>query len=230
LLIGFVPLHGNAAWHAIAGGWMPILAALAALSILIGNLAALVQKNVRRLLAYSAVAHTGYTLLGLIAGGRAGFSATLFYTTLYGITLVGAFGIVGFVRRETGGEELSDFAGLRARSPLLAACLAIFVLSLAGLPPLAGFFGKFYLFTVALGSAENYGLLWLVVIALLGSLISLYYYLLILKAAFVDDANSTGFALRSDRVTHFGIAILAFAVVLFGILPSSLLSRIFASL
>jgi len=230
LLIGFVPLHGNAAWHAIAGGWMPILSALAAVSILIGNLAALVQKNVRRLLAYSAVAHAGYTLLGLIAGGRAGFSATLFYTTLYGITLVGAFGVVGFVRRETGGEDLSDFAGLRARSPLLAACLAIFILSLAGLPPLAGFFGKFYLFTVALGSAENYGLLWLVVIALVGSLISLYYYLLILKAAFVDDSNSTGFALRSDRVTQLGIAILALAVVLLGDFTASLLSRIFSSL
>src|SRR5689334_4622613 len=88
LLIAFVPLHGNAAWHAMAGGWMPILSVLAALSILIGNLAALAQKNVRRLLAYSAVAHAGYTLLGLIAGGHNGFSATLFYTTLYGLTLV----------------------------------------------------------------------------------------------------------------------------------------------
>jgi NADH-quinone oxidoreductase subunit N len=230
LLIGFGPLHGDAAWHAVAGGWMPILSALAALSIVIGNLAALVQKNVRRLLAYSAVAHAGYTLLGLIAGGRAGFSATLFYTTLYGITLVGAFGVVGFVRRETGGEELSNFAGLRDRSPLLAACLAIFVLSLAGLPPLAGFFGKFYLFTVALGSAEHYGLLWLVVIALLGSLISLYYYLLILKAAFVDDSKSAAFILRSDGVTQLAIAVLAIAVLLIGILPASLLGRIFASL
>src|SRR5262249_17288078 len=221
---------GSAAWHAVAGGWMPILSALAALSIVIGNLAALVQKNVRRLLAYSAVAHAGYTLLGLIAGGRAGFSATLFYTTLYGITLVGAFGVVGLVRRETGGEELSNFAGLRDRSPLLAACLAIFVLSLAGLPPLAGFFGKFYLFIVALGSAENYGLLWLVVIALLGSLISLYYYLLILKAAFVDDAKSAAFSLRSDGATQLAIAILALAVLLIGILPALLLGRIFASL
>jgi NADH-quinone oxidoreductase subunit N len=229
LLIAFVPLHGNAGWHAMAGGWVPILSTLAALSILIGNLAALVQKNVRRLLAYSAVAHAGYTLLGLIAGGRAGFSATLFYTTLYGLTLVGAFGVVGFVRRETGGEELSDFAGLRDRSPVLAGCLAVFVLSLAGLPPLAGFFGKFYLFSVALRSTENYGLLWLVVIALFGSLISLYYYLLILKAAFVDGSNTSDFAFRPDLLTRLAIVVLALAVLLLGIFPASLLNRILAS-
>ena len=230
VLVGFAPLHGNAAWHAFAGGWMPILSALAALSILIGNFAALAQRNVRRLLAYSAVAHAGYTMLGLVAGGRAGFSATLFYTTLYGITLLGAFGVVGFVRRETGGEDLADFAGLRDRSPLLAACLAIFVLSLAGLPPLAGFFGKFYLFTVALGSAEHYGLLWLVVIALFGSLISLYYYLLILKAAFVDDSKAGVLVSRSNHLTEFAITLLALAVLFLGILPASLLGRIFASL
>src|SRR5262249_33555071 len=103
-------------------------------------------------------------------------------------------------------------------------------LSLAGLPPLAGFFGKFYLFTVALGSAEHYGLLWLVVIALLGSLISLYYYLLILKAAFVDSSISSSFVFRSDGITQLAIAVLAAAVLLIGIFPSSLLSRIFTSL
>ena len=229
LLIGFAPLHGNAAWHALMGGWVPILSALAAFSILIGNLAALAQKNVRRLLAYSAVAHAGYTLLGLIAGGRDGFSATLFYTTLYGLTLIGAFGVVGFVRRDTGGDDLANFAGLRNRSPLLAACLAVFVLSLAGLPPLAGFFGKFYLFSAALRSAQNYGLLWLVVIALFGSLISLYYYLLILKAALVEDSNASSFAFRPDLLTRLAIVLLAVAVLLLGILPASLLQRILDS-
>jgi len=116
-------------------GWSPILAAVAAFSILIGNLVALVQSNLRRLLAYSAVAHAGYTLLGLVAGGREGFSATLFYTTIYAFTLVGAFGVVALVRRETGGDDLQNFAGLSARSPLLAGCMTVFLLSLAGLPP-----------------------------------------------------------------------------------------------
>src|SRR5207248_5985247 len=95
MLVGFSPIHGSADWHAMVAGWSPVLAALAAFSILIGNLVALVQSNLRRLLAYSAVAHAGYTLLGLVAGGREGFSATLFYTSVYAITLIGAFAVVG---------------------------------------------------------------------------------------------------------------------------------------
>jgi len=187
MLVGFSPIHGSADWHAMVAGWSPMLAALAAFSILIGNLVALVQSNLRRLLAYSAVAHAGYTLLGLVAGGREGFSATLFYTTIYAFTLLGAFGVVALVRRETGGDDLQNFAGLSARSPLLAGCMAVFLLSLAGLPPLAGFFGKFYLFSVAFGAGANHGLLWLVVVALFGSLISLYYYLIVLKLIFISS-------------------------------------------
>src|SRR5438094_9193542 len=122
----------------MAAGWSPVLAALAALSILVGNRVALAQTNVRRLLAYSAVAHAGYTLLGLVAGGREGFAATLFYTTVYAITLVGAFGVVALVRRETGGDDFSDFSGLWARSPLLAGCMSIFMFCLAGILLLAG--------------------------------------------------------------------------------------------
>src|SRR5467141_100182 len=169
VLIGFAPLHGDAAWHAMVAGWSPVLAALAALSILLGNLVALAQSNVRRLLAYSAVAHAGYTLIGLVAGDREGFSAALFYVTIYAITLVGAFGVVGVVRRETGGDHFSNFSGLASRSPLLAGCMAVFMLSLAGIPPLAGFFGKFYLFSTALHAGANHALLWLVALALVGS-------------------------------------------------------------
>src|SRR5205814_8910274 len=105
--------------------------------------------------AYGGGAHGRYTLLGLVAGGREGFSATLFYSTMYACTLVGAFGVVALVRRATGGDDLQNFAGL---GPLLAGCMAIFMLSLAGLPPLAGFFGKFYLFSVAMRSDDNHGL------------------------------------------------------------------------
>ncbi len=230
VLLGFGPLQGSAGWHALAAGWSPILAVLAGLSILVGNLTALAQRNVRRLLAYSAVAHAGYTLLGLVAGGREGFSATLFYTTIYAVTLLGAFGVVGFVKRETGGEDLADFAGLHARSPLLAGCLAIFVLSLAGLPPLAGFFGKFYLFSAALHADARHGLLWLVVLALFGSLVSLYYYLVLLKAVFLDDSRTTGFAFRPDFLSRLTIMGLAAAVLFFGLLPQSLLAPILAAL
>jgi NADH-quinone oxidoreductase subunit N len=229
VLIGFAPVHGSADWHSLAAGGAPILAVLAALSILIGNLVALAQTNVRRMLAYSAVAHAGYTLLGLVAAGRAGFSATLFYTTIYGITLVGAFGVVGFVRHETGGDDLSDFAGLRQRSPLFAGCMAIFLLSLAGLPPLAGFFGKFYLFSAAFGAGHNHGLLWLVALALFGSLISLYYYLIVLKAIFVDESTKATFAVHPDYLQWIAVTIPAGAVLFLGVMPEALLARILAS-
>ena len=232
VIIGFGPVHGSAAWHAMTAGWSPVLAVLAAFSILLGNFVALVQTNVRRLLAYSAVAHGGYTLLGLVAGGREGFSATLFYTTIYAITLIGAFAAVGFVKRETGGDDFQNFAGLGARSPLVAASMAIFMLSLAGLPPLAGFFGKFYLFSVAFRAGTAHGLLWLVILALFGSFVSLYYYLSVLKVIFVDRPSET--RSLSPVPLHFvaraTIAVLAASVVLLGVLPQPLAGLISKSI
>jgi NADH-quinone oxidoreductase subunit N len=229
VLVGFGPVHGNAGWQALIAGWSPLLAVLAALSILLGNLVALAQTNVRRLLAYSAVAHGGYTLLGLVAGSRDGFSATLFYTTIYAVTLVGAFGVVGLVRRETGGDDLHDFAGLGGQAPLLAGCMAIFMLSLAGMPPLAGFFGKFYLFSAALRGGANHGLLWLVALALLGSLISLYYYLMVLKVIFVDRSAFDHGSLITDHFTQkLVVSALAALVLFFGVMPQVLADRILA--
>jgi NADH-quinone oxidoreductase subunit N len=207
-----------------------VLAALAALSILIGNLVALAQTNVRRLLAYSAVAHAGYTLLGLVAGGRAGFSATLFYTTIYAITLVGAFGVVALVRRQTGGDDFQNFAGLASSSPFLAGCMSIFILSLAGIPPLAGFFGKFYLFSVALGAGGNQGLLWLVAVALFGSLISLYYYLIVLKVIFVDQPATSPSVVRVDLLSRISLTLLALFILALGVAPQALAARIIAAL
>ena len=245
VLIGFGPVQGSADWHAFAAGWSPVLAALAALSILLGNFVALAQSNVRRLLAYSAVAHSGYTLLGIIAGDSDGFSAALFYTTVYALTLVGAFAVVGMVRRETGGDELQNFVELNRRSPVAAVCMAVFMLSLAGVPPLAGFFGKFYLFSAAFRAGPNHGLTWLVGVALFGSFVSLYYYLLVLKAIFVDSESaspaSTGATLpiresRTATAEAFGwggravVVVLAALVLFFGLDPSGLVARIVASL
>ena len=230
VLVGFAPVHGSADWHAMVAGWSPVLAALAALSILVGNLVALAQTNVRRLLAYSAVAHAGYTLLGLVAGGRAGFSATLFYTTIYAVTLVGAFGVVALVRRQTGGDDFQNFSGLVSRSPLLAGCMAIFMLSLAGIPPLAGFFGKFYLFGVTMGARGNHGLLWLVALALFGSLISLYYYLIVLKVIFVDQPAAQPSIVSVDLLSRIALTLLALLVLALGIMPQALAARIIASL
>jgi NADH-quinone oxidoreductase subunit N len=179
------------------------------------------------------VAHAGYTLIGLVAGDREGFSAALFYVTIYAITLVGAFGVVAMVRRETGGDDVSNFRGLACRSPLLAGCMAIFMLSLAGIPPLAGFFGKFYLFSAALRAGANQGLLWLVIVALLGSFISLYYYLVVLKAIFVDESPLPAArhldGLSSDLLPRATVAVLAAAVLLLGVAPDILAARILAA-
>ena len=234
VLVGFGPVHGNAGWHAMAAGWSPLLAVIAALSIVIGNLVALAQTNVRRLLAYSAVAHAGYTLLGLVAGSRDGFAATLFYATVYAITLVGAFGVVGAVRSQTGGDDLKNFSGLAERAPLLASCMAVFMLSLAGIPPLAGFFGKFYLFSATLRAGGNYGLLWLVALALFGSFVSLYYYLIVLKAIFVDEPSlvTASSADRSfpDSLQQITVTVLAAAILFLGLMPDTLVARILAAL
>jgi len=238
LLLGFGAIHGSADWHAMTAGWAPVVAVLSALSIVVGNLVALAQTNVRRLLAYSAVAHGGYTLLGLIAGTRNGFSAALFYITVYAVTLVGAFAVVGFVRRDTGGDDFQHFSNLWGRgggtNRLLAGCMAIFMLSLAGLPPLPGFFGKFYLFSAALQADQSHGLLWLVIVALAGSLVSLYYYLIVLKVIFSEQgtgakaqaAHSRG-APWPERILVGGLAAI---VLILGILPAPLVSRIAAAL
>jgi NADH-quinone oxidoreductase subunit N len=185
-----------------------------------------------RLLAYSAVAHAGYTLIGFVAGDREGFSAALFYTTVYAVTLVGAFGVVGVVRRQTGGDNFTNFSGLAFRSPLLAGCMAVFMLSLAGIPPLAGFFGKFYLFSAALHAGKNHALLWLVGVGLVGSFVSLYYYLLVLKAIFVDEA-SVAIAgpmehAQSNFLQRLTVAVLAATVIFLGVIPNVLASRILA--
>lgn len=230
VLTGLGPAHGAAGWRAMTAGWVPLLAAMAALSILLGNFVALAQSNVRRLLAYSAVAHAGYTLLGLVANGRDGFSATLFYTTVYAFTLVGAFAVVALVKQETGGDDFNHFAGLRKRSPWLAGCMAIFLLSLAGIPPLAGFFGKFYLFSAALKVGGDNSLLWLVALALFGSLISFYYYLMVLKVIFVDQATTKPPVLKLDFLQAASVGFLAVIILFLGIFPGGLVWRITSSL
>jgi NADH-quinone oxidoreductase subunit N len=227
LLIGFNGAEGSGAWRMGVAGWMPAVAALAVLSMILGNLAALAQGNVRRLLAYSAIAHAGYTLLGIAADSSEGVRATVFYVITYALTTIGAFGVVGAVQGETGQGNLADFAGLRRRSLLLAWCMMIFLLSLAGIPPLAGFFGKFYLFAAALeGGGGSLGLLWLVVLAVAMSAVSLYYYLMVLKQIFVTPAAEDAPLVAVSPLLKIVLAVLALAVVLLGCAPAWLLSHI----
>ncbi len=155
MAVGFAGAEGSAAWMHFMPGWVPVLAVVAALSMVLGNFVAIVQSSVRRLLAYSAIAHAGYMLLAIVAHTQQSLSALLYYVITYALATLGAFGVVGIVEQQTGGDRLAHFDGLSRRAPVLSACMFIFLLSLAGIPPLAGFFGKFYLFVSVLDSGPG---------------------------------------------------------------------------
>lgn len=230
MMVGFAGAQGSGDWGRFAQGWAPLVAVVAALSVVVGNLAAIAQRSVRRLLAYSAVAQAGYMLLGLLADPKHGLPSLLFYAMTYALTLVGAFAVVAVVQEKSGEDGFGSFAGLRQRSPLLAVCLLIFMLSLAGVPPLAGFFGKFYLFAAALQTpALNLGLLWLVILAVAMSAVSLYYYLQVLKQVFVVSAANDTAVLKPARATCLVVGLLAAAVVLLGCFPNLLLGQLLAA-
>jgi len=221
---GFGAVAGDVATVPIGAGWLPVLAVLSGASLLLGNLAALAQTSVRRLLAYSAIAHAGALLLGVIAIGAAGPGPVFYYAATYGLATAGAFGVVGILERTGARLQIRDLAGLSHRSPPLAACLLIFVLSLAGVPPLAGFFGKFAVFAAALrlgGIAGPAG--WLAVAAILLSAVGLYYYLMLLKQAFVAPPLSDAGRIAVSPVALATLAAAAAAILILGIFPSLLL-------
>jgi NADH-quinone oxidoreductase subunit N len=227
MLHGFKGAEGSGAWQAYRPGWVPLLALMAGASMFLGNLTAIVQSSVRRLLAYSAIAHAGYMLLGVLPHGEQGLAALVYYVITYGLATLGAFGVVSIVEGQTGGDRLSDFAGLSRRAPVLSFCMLIFMLSLAGIPPLAGFFGKFYLFTSALNSDPfDLGLLWLVVAALALSAVSLYYYLQVLKQIYIVEPGQGTGACPTPIISQVAIVLLALAVVVLGCAPDLLMSRL----
>ena len=227
MLLGLAGAQGSAGWRQFAPGWFPILAIVAVLSMVLGNLAALAQTSVRRLLAYSAVAHAGYALLALLAGREHGMTALLYYVFTYALTALGAFAVVTVVQEQAGTENLSSFAGLARRAPLLAICMMVFMLSLAGIPPLAGFFGKFYVFASTVrAQPQSLGLLWLVVLALAMSTVSLYYYLQVLKQIFVVEAAPEVPIIQASPLSRAVIGLLALAVLVLGCLPQILLGNL----
>ena len=222
LTLAFAGTEGSAVWHGYIAGWTPVIAILAALSMVIGNLTAIVQSSVKRLLAYSAIAHAGYMLLGVLSNTPPSQSALMFYVITYGITTVGAFGVVSVVEEATGGDAIANFKGLSKRAPGLALCLMIFLLSLGGIPPLAGFIGKFFLFSTAVLAEKNLGLLWLVILAIAMSAVSFYYYLRVLKAAYVEDAAEDASAIKAPFLTMLALVLLALLVILLGCAPGLL--------
>ena len=165
--------------------WPFMLAIVSALTMTVGNLAALPQQNVKRLLAYSSIAHGGYLLMGGVLLTSEGIGAILFYLVVYLFMNLGAFYVVVLVANEVGSETIDGYRGLSSRAPLIAWAMVIFLVSLAGIPPVAGFFGKWLLFTAVL----EQGYYWLALVGLLNSVVSLYYYARIVKAMFFEDAG-----------------------------------------
>jgi NADH-quinone oxidoreductase subunit N len=227
LMLGFAGAEGSGAWRDYAPGWTPVVAAIAALSMLLGNLASIVQSSVRRLLAYSAIAHAGYMLLGVMPHNGEGLAALIYYAVTYALTTLGAFGVVAAVERGTGDETLAGFAGMSRRAPVISFCMLIFMLSLAGIPPLAGFFGKFYVFAAALkGGAPDLGLLWLVILAVGMSAVSLYYYLNVVKQLYVADPPVGSGPLQVTILSQITLVLLAAGVVVLGCAPTLILNLI----
>jgi len=192
--------------------WSALLAALAVATMTLGNLMALTQKNMKRMLAYSSIAHAGYITIGVVAASQEGFSAVIFYLIAYLLTNLAVFGAVSVISRTTGSDEISSYAGLSRRAPGISLVLLVGLLSLAGMPPLGGFIAKFLIFA----SAVNAGMIWLAVIGVLNSIIGLYYYLIVLKVIYLyrsDDENSP---LPIPKAYVLALFILTFGIILVG--------------
>ncbi len=197
--------------------WSALLWGVAALTMTLGNVVALAQSNLKRMLAYSSIAHVGYMLMGLVAGGTQGAGAVLFYLLAYTFTTVGAFGVIALcVRAGEEAVEVGDYAGLARRHPILAATLALFLLSLIGIPPLAGFVSKFYLF----GSAVRAGYIWLTVIAVLNSAVAAYYYLRVIVFMYMREPEGESMAVTPSFAGGLALAIALVGIVLLGLIPA----------
>jgi len=201
--VAFGPIHGD---------WNMLLSVIAGLTMTVGNVAAIAQTNVKRMLAYSSIAHSGYVLIGLVAGGNAGGTGAVFYLIAYTAMNLGAFAVVILLEHKGGGgDELRDYAGVGFRYPLIGAALSLFMISLSGIPPSIGFVGKLYLF----GSAVQTGHIWLAVVAVLNSAISIFYYLRLLVLMYMREP---GEVLPPIRVPiAIGLALLVTGAITLGV-------------
>ena len=231
MMIGFAGAEGSGAFQNFARGWTPVIALVAVLSMILGNLVAIVQSSVKRLLAYSAIAHAGYMLLGVMAHDEQAIASVVYYAATYSLATIGAFGVVALVEDSAGDDKLSSFIGFSKRAPMAAFAMMIFLLSLAGIPPLAGFFGKFYLFAVALkAGAPNLGLLWLVILAIAMSAVSFYYYLKVLKQIYVVDGAKRTDAKNISMFAQVVLLVMAVLVIVLGCFPNLLVGWLQACL
>lgn len=193
-----------------------VLAMLAAITMLVGNITAVVQKNVKRMLAFSSVAHAGYLMMGLVANTAEGWKAAMFYITAYVFMQIGAFILVSIFEREKGKNlEISDYSGLYKSNPMMAVMMAIFMLSLAGIPPLAGFFGKYLLFIATIKA----GFTWLTLVAVVSSVISMYFYVGLIKSMWFDEAEEGVEMVNDSPTASLPVYLSTIFIIVFGILP-----------
>ncbi|AEG60081.1 NADH-quinone oxidoreductase subunit N [Desulforamulus ruminis] len=196
--------------------WAMLVAVLAALSMVLGNLVAIPQTNIKRMLAYSSIAQAGYILVGLVTASEAGIKGVLFYAFLYVFATIGAFTVVSLVYNKIKSDEIADYAGLVQRAPLAATVMLICLLSMAGIPPLAGFVGKFYLFTTIIQ-----GYMWLAYLGLIMSMVSVYYYLRVVLVMFRDDPVDLS-PLEMGSAAKITLLITMVATIVLGIYPGPL--------
>ncbi|MBI4381738.1 MAG: NADH-quinone oxidoreductase subunit N [candidate division NC10 bacterium] len=200
--------------------WALLFYVLSLLTMTVGNVVAIAQSNIKRMLAYSSIAHIGYLLIGVVAGRELGISATLLYTVVYALMTLGAFAMVILLCvGEVKGERIDDFAGLAQRSPMAAAAMLILLLSLAGVPPTAGFVGKLYLF----GAAIERGYILLALIAVVNSAISLFYYMKVAVAMYMRDLPPAGLALSPSRPLRVVLFVTVVGTLAIGIYPGPFL-------
>ncbi|HYD49311.1 MAG TPA: NADH-quinone oxidoreductase subunit N, partial [Terriglobales bacterium] len=210
----------------LLGEYKDLLWVLAVATMTVGNVTAVVQRNIKRMLAYSSIAHAGYLLVGIVVGGAAAGTALLFYLCAYGLMTLGAFAVIAAVGRSgSPNENLGDYAGLGFRSPYLGLAMSIFMLSMAGIPPLGGFVGKFYLFSAAIES----GYVWLAVLGVINSLISVYYYAGVLVQMYMAEGGAPVEDPRSRPYLFVTILTSLVGIILLGIFPSAIYDLAYAS-
>ena len=192
--------------------WQDLLYIISILTMVVGNLFALRQKNMKRFLAFSSIAQAGFILLGMIAGSQMGMTSVIYFVLVYIFSNLGAFGVVSAIEASTGKINMGDYDGLYHTNPKLSLLMMLAMFSLAGIPPVAGFFGKFFLFT----SAASAGYYWLVFIAVLNATISLYYYLMVVKAMFINKTDTPIAKFRSDNMTRAGLILSGLGILVVG--------------
>lgn len=206
--------------------WWAMLVAMCIITMTLGNFLAIRQKNIKRMLAYSSIAQAGYAMMGLItaltslgtsADSLDGASATIFFLLYYVITNVAAFGVIILVSNISGSDQIEDLAGLNRRSPWLALAMMFALLSLGGIPPTAGFFGKFFIFRAAVEA----GLWWLALIGIINAFVALYYYLSVIKVMYLYRSDAEGVRIPISRGTGLAIGLTIFGIIYLGILADA---------